>query len=529
MRPRPRHRLALLALVACASWACGKKPQSGDGEKPPSLASSVSAAPATAEGPPSAAAAGAASASASDDSDESIPTPGGPLVDLGGAYHPPPPAPDGAPRLYARAMLVPVFAKPNPNARKVGYLRAGTSVATTAESAGTNGCPGGFHAIQPTGFVCVGDKATLDANDPIVRAVSRGPDRSQKLPYMYGTVTRGGPVYARVPTAQDLERLEPNLDEHMRKWKNDPVSGAGYGNDLWYKWSTQPKVDAWDAWEKKLSDPVLPEALREGARLPNLSGLIKEDSVKIDELARRQGVAFLDSFLSEGRRYAISTDLRVMPADRFRPIKGSEYHGVRIGVDVEFPFALIRKKGAKRYTWSASKKKMIEAGDIEYRAFVQLTGKQKMASGVLHYETKDGDWLDDRHASRLDPAKRMPKWGKNGEKWIDVNITKQTLVAFEGEKAVYATLVSSGEDGLLEGARTTKKGIFRIHTKYVTTTMDSDKVGEEFELRDVPYVQYFEEGFALHGAYWHDAFGTPKSHGCINLAPEDARRLFHWT
>ena len=60
--------------------------------------------------------------------------------------------------------------------------------------------------------------------------------------------------------------------------------------------------------------------------------------------------------------------------------------------------------------------------------------------------------------------------------------------------------------------------------------MASDDVGEEFELRDVPYVQYFDDGgHAIHGAYWHDRFGVPKSHGCINLAPEDARRLFSFT
>jgi lipoprotein-anchoring transpeptidase ErfK/SrfK len=140
--------------------------------------------------------------------------------------------------------------------------------------------------------------------------------------------------------------------------------------------------------------------------------------------------------------------------------------------------------------------------------------------------------LSDRDASRLDPAKRLPGWAVKGEKWIDVNITKQALVLYEGTRPVYATLISSGEAGLEDPARTTatKRGIFRIHSKHVATTMSSDEVGEEFELRDVPYVQYFDDGgHAIHGAYWHDKFGIPKSHGCINLAPEDARRIFFWT
>ncbi len=59
--------------------------------------------------------------------------------------------------------------------------------------------------------------------------------------------------------------------------------------------------------------------------------------------------------------------------------------------------------------------------------------------------------------------------------------------------------------------------------------MDNDEVGDEFDLRDVPYVQYFKDGYALHAAYWHDGFGTAHSHGCVNLAPLDARFLFAWT
>ncbi len=83
-----------------------------------------------------------------------------------------------------------------------------------------------------------------------------------------------------------------------------------------------------------------------------------------------------------------------------------------------------------------------------YRAAVKLTGKQQFFHGHLHFETKDGLWISDQDASRLDPAKKMPGWGKNGERWLDVNVSKQTLVAYEGEKPVFATLVSTGEAGL---------------------------------------------------------------------------------
>ena len=534
-RTRPRAEAAsaprLLALAALASLAVACATPS-DADKPALSSSAPNAAQGTSGSIGESPAPGtSAEGNAADDAaEQALGGEGAPLVDLAGVHHPPAPIPEGAPRVAARAMLVPIHARPDPSSRTIGFLRAGAIVEAGAEPAGKAGCPGGWRRLVPTGYGCLGDKLTDQLDDPIVRATARRPDASQSLPYMYGTVTRGGPVYAKLPTDEELRRFEPNLTKHFRKWKDDEVSGASYGHELWFKWRPPPSYTAWEAHEERLSDPDIPFYLREGGRVPNLSGLVKEPSiVKIDQVDRRQGAAFLESFLWEGRRYNVTTDLRVAPADRYRPIRGSTFHGVRIGVDKQLTLVLIRKPGGKRWVWQASKKTMLEDGELDYRGAYELTGKQQFFRSVLHFETKDGFWVDDRHASRLDPAKRMPKWGKNGEKWLDVNITKQTLVAYEGERPVYATLVSTGEDGLAEGGRATKKGIFRVHTKYVTTTMDSTAVGEEFELRDVPYVQYFEEGFALHGAYWHDSFGTPKSHGCINLTPEDARRLFYWT
>jgi L,D-transpeptidase catalytic domain len=509
--------LALLALPGC-HHASGQAPE---------LAADAPA------GSASALAGDAPTASATEaEADPPPPAPSGPpIVDLHGKATPPPPIPEGAPRLGAVAMLTDVHARPDPKSTKVGYLRAGAVVEIDPDEQGKSGCPGGWRKIKPYGFVCVGSEATLDMENPIVRASTRRPDAAQKLPYMYGIATRGGPVYARIPSDADLKELEPHLAKHLSKWAKDKESGATYGLDVWLKWSKVEAPPALEALENKVTDKDIPWFLQSGGAVPNLSGLVKGvNPVKIDDVAKRNGVAFVESFLWEGRRYNVSTDLRVMPADRFRPIRGSDFHGYVIGEDIDFPFALVRKKGAKRYKIDA-KKKLSPSGDLEWRSAVALTGKQKLYDGKLYYETKEGDYIDDRSAGRVDPAKKMPGWGKNGEKWIDVNITKQVLVAYEGTKPVYTTLVSSGEAGLgdPETTKSTKRGIFRIHTKYISITMDSDVVGEEFELRDVPYVQYFENGFALHGAYWHDVFGQPKSHGCVNLAPEDARRLFWWS
>src|SRR5262249_49621683 len=107
--------------------------------------------------------------------------------------------------------------------------------------------------------------------------------------------------------------------------------------------------------------------------------------------------------------------------------------------------------------------------------------------------------------------------------------------------------------------KSTPMGYFRIQSKHVTATMDANEqsaqgkapesgdpdVGEakvsvreekqwgrpegSFELRDVPYVEYFSSGYALHAAYWHDVFGEARSHGCINLSPIDAHYLFGWS
>ena len=109
--------------------------------------------------------------------------------------------------------------------------------------------------------------------------------------------------------------------------------------------------------------------------------------------------------------------------------------------------------------------------------------------------------------------------------WVDLNLESQTMVAYEGTQPVMATMFSSGDD-----EHPTKHGIFRVYWKISETDMTSDMGAEnEYMAESVPWSLFFWKGQAIHGAYWHDSFGIPRSHGCVNLSPKDARFLMDWS
>lgn len=106
-----------------------------------------------------------------------------------------------------------------------------------------------------------------------------------------------------------------------------------------------------------------------------------------------------------------------------------------------------------------------------------------------------------------------------GEKWIEVDLSSQTLTAYAGGTPVYSAVVSTGLP------RTpTVTGDYRIYAKYRSAPMS----GPGYYLPNVPYIMYFYRGYALHGTYWHNNFGQPMSHGCVNLRTSDAEWLYNW-
>jgi len=144
----------------------------------------------------------------------------------------------------------------------------------------------------------------------------------------------------------------------------------------------------------------------------------------------------------------------------------------------------------------------------------------------------EGAWIaakDVRHPSVAPPPPEVDEAA--GERWIDVDLETQTLVTYEGKRPVFATIVSTGK-GRQGTPQATPKGTHRIWIKLLTSDMDNledENAARYFRIENVPWVQYFSKGVGLHGAFWHRGFGQVRSHGCVNLAPLDAQRLFWWT
>jgi lipoprotein-anchoring transpeptidase ErfK/SrfK len=116
-------------------------------------------------------------------------------------------------------------------------------------------------------------------------------------------------------------------------------------------------------------------------------------------------------------------------------------------------------------------------------------------------------------------ATKMMELQTSNERWIQIDLKNQRLIAWEGGNQVYALVISTGKN-----ATPTRPGIFTIQTKFPKRRMR----GANYDVPNVPYVMFYEGNYAIHGAYWHRRFGTPVSHGCVNVAVNHARWLFDW-
>jgi hypothetical protein len=133
--------------------------------------------------------------------------------------------------------------------------------------------------------------------------------------------------------------------------------------------------------------------------------------------------------------------------------------------------------------------------------------------------------LVERSAVRLAFHRKRPRGVGALDRWVHVDVNEQVLTAYEGDRLVFAALISTGKS-----LTPTDQGIFRVVEKAAQSTMEheEDERTNAYYIEAVPDVLAFTDDQTLHGAFWHDRFGFAVSHGCINLSPADAAWLFAW-
>jgi hypothetical protein len=435
--------------------------------------------------------------------------------------------------------------------KKIGFIRSGGRVPVESETTSKKNCTGNWYQVHSGGYVC-GNYGTTDLNHPDVKFGTSQPNLKDVLPYPYArNAKHGTPLYKTVPSREQMDRYEPYLKEAEKKKEEEKDATA--------------KVSATDRATPTMPvEPALPIAAQDaGVPLipapapadpePDKPWWQQEDikdrlhKVKLDELsadsddilAKRMVTGFYvavdKTFRWNGRSWYKTTRGLVTPSDRFWQTSGSNFKGVELdGTTFKLPIGWVYggNKSAGTYTIDEAAKTIKNSKSIDKFVPIQLTGKSIEFQGKDYVELADGSYMKKSQLRITEPGPPPQGLGEH-ERYVDVDLSSQTLVAFEGTRPLYTTLISSGKHSRdKEKDHSTPTGEWRIREKHITTTMDGDGTAAgdlPYSIEDVPFVQYYFRSFALHAAFWHSNFGVQMSHGCVNLSPLDAKWLFFFT
>ena len=406
------------------------------------------------------------------------------------------PAVDG-PRYYVKNRHVWIYPEPNIALQWIGFLWTGGSVKlkSTRPIYGP-GC-GFYYHILPWGYICTdGNRGTIDPNDPLYRQLLRYSARTDSpWPHRYGRssqLTR----YFEFPVSLPRRGPDASIEDS---------NGAGLLIDF--------------------------HALSPSVHEAHTS------------LIDRSTVAYTAETRQNGQDWLLTTDYALVQKDKITPYPNSRFRGVHLTDKVSLPLAFFKGSDRPRYAMAAGH--MQPSGTPYARlSWVKLTGQRQRIEEQDWLETNDGGWVKATDAT-VPTASSSTPWGaivgedkpspsapKGRATWIEVSIIGGWLIAYEGTRPVFATLISPGSGGMPRKGQapidtfSTPLGRFQINGKFVSSTM----IGPTGLIHsEVPYAQNFADLYAIHTAYWHDNWGNPMSGGCVNVSPIDSFFLFHWT
>ena len=390
-------------------------------------------------------------------------------------------------RLFAKRFVAPIRDSPSPDGARLGYLRAGALLhTTTTEPLNRDGCEGGWYELDTGGFVCNERDVIVFSGEGLPELRARQPDREADMPYEYVSVRQKTPLYKRIPREDEVCIMPPE-PEPMEEMPTEPEGEP----------EPQPPID----------NPLVLRILQPGFY------------VSLDR-----------TFERDERTYWRTQQNGFFDAAMVRRKPWSEFHGQALdGERWALPVAVTRVEETRVYRQNDRGKLRTTRDVLPRKTWLGVRGRRQIG-GESYIVARDGRLVLDS-AVHVVGASPPPEGVGEGERWIEIDLTDQVLVAYEGRKPRYVTLVSTGRTRTPgpEFDYLTPTGLFRIRGKHLTSTMDDDAPGAPpYSLEDVPYVMYFHGAYAFHSAFWHDRFGRPRSHGCINLAPRDAKWLYNW-
>lgn len=388
-----------------------------------------------------------------------------------------------------------IRAAADPDSALLGWLRVGAHVRLRGEPITTPNCATGWYELYPRGYACAGQGIDVSDTAPAVESTI-APDLDSALPYSYWFVKEAiAPEWFQLPSRDD-QRVADTFVSRFQELRHDDAARA-----IRFRAGEMPNE---------------PHAPPEVARFLDYANFVASNGVEVR--SRRRFVRTVrGTYVKEA-----SLEQRT----------GSSFHGVELDAEHGLPIAWAVRAAQPMARREAGDVMRVMDDDalepIERLSTVAWLRRERVGDQSYHVISTDvgeryvRDWL----LVVAEQHERLPGVADD-EPWVHVDLSSQTLVLYRGATPIYATLVSSGLEG-----HETPQGEFRIRRKLVSDTMadpGSDLGDDAYRIEDVPWTQYFEGSIALHAAFWHSQFGTVHSHGCVNLAPNDAHFVFQHT
>lgn len=366
---------------------------------------------------------------------------------------------------------------------KIGMLRAGARVRVDGQRSFGGGCTSGWHQVFPEGWICIGAGLEIGDTPPDAGGIDVAtPNVDEPMPLDYWRVNHDGtPFFHRLPSYTEQDQA----DAAAKAWL------AAKGRE--------------------------PMPIERDKRPQDVPAVVKE----------YLNAGFYVTITSEhvhAKRHFLKTN-RGVYARKYQLEKkaGSDFRGQLLADEGALPmYFVVRELELMRRVGDTG---LLEStGETLERRSTHPFVRKVRIGDYDYYEDAEGKLLRAYAVGAAEKLKRPPGIGPE-EHWIHVDLSEQVLVAYIGDRPVFATLISTGKEPGM-----TPVGVHRIQQKYVVTSMRDQPIEDEaYSIEDVPWTQYFSNSVALHGAFWHGGFGITRSHGCVNLSPADARWLFGFT